>query len=102
MPLESTIVVGRLVNEIIVNALKHAFPGQTPGLVRIEFNADQTRNEAALVVTDYGRGTGPARPGGQGLQLTDALAAQINGSVVQDSPTGTPGTRYTVTFPLHT
>lgn|SRR6185312_1949477 len=91
--------VGLVVNEIITNAVKHAFPGGGAGAIRVRFSADQARGEGVLVVTDDGAGMDAARRSGQGLGLLASLAGQIGGTIERsDAPGG--GTRYAVRFPL--
>jgi two-component system, sensor histidine kinase PdtaS len=93
--------VGLIVNEIITNAVKHAFPGDAGGIVRVEFKADVGRGEGRVVVADDGRGIGARPRSGQGLGLVASLANQIGGTIERsDMPGG--GTRYEMRFPLTT
>lgn len=98
--------VGLITNELVTNALKHAFPNDRSGRITITF----TRDEAGycLSVADDGIGIGPAtavsgdtepRRKSMGKVLTRALAAQLGGHL--ESRAGQlAGTVHTLIFPL--
>ncbi len=82
LPLRRASDVGLVVNELVTNALKHAFPGGRRGVVRVSFRRDGDVFE--LAVSDNGVGAasepGPRREGGGlGNQILQALAAQLGG-----------------------
>ena len=54
LDLNKSVPCALIVNELITNAYKHAFPGQTEGLMHIQFT--ETDNEYTLVVSDNGCG----------------------------------------------
>jgi two-component sensor histidine kinase len=89
---------GLIINELISNCLKHAFPGNRAGRVevRLGFNSDSSLD---LVVSDNGVGFVPAPdPAGEssmGLQLVHALVEQMNGQIEIQSGKGS-GTRFTI------
>ena len=96
---------GLLVNELISNGLKHAFPPGCIGELLIELRAQPSnRNEPPkwrLQVRDNGIGL-PAdfderREHSLGLQLVSDLAQQIGGKLVFASEAGT-GTTFSVAF----
>ncbi len=97
LPVDRAIPCGLIVNELITNALKHAFPDGRPGniLVRLEAQAEQT----LLAVRDDGVGFPPDLDFRQsrslGLQLICTLANQLGGtlSLKRDS-----GTEFVVLF----
>jgi two-component sensor histidine kinase len=78
--IDQAVPLGLVTNELITNALKHAFDG--PGTIRVEFRAGAGVRESMLAVIDDGKGMGPARPGSFGTSLIEALAAQVRGRVV--------------------
>jgi two-component sensor histidine kinase len=86
------------------NAAKHAYPEGEEGVVRVALHTDEARAEAALTVSDEGRGTDPTvmaarrAGGGQGLKLLRHLARQLGGDIEQGTPER--GTSITVRFPL--
>lgn len=81
---------GLIVNELVVNALKHAFPSGRAGLVRVECRAEAD-GQVALAVSDTGVGMpdDALAPGGSlGLTLTVALAEQLHGTLSVESGGG--------------
>ena len=96
LPLSSSdaVVVGLIVNELVENALKHAFPGDRPGQVSVAFRRVADRLE--LTVADDGIGRTPGAPDGGGSRLLDALAQQLGGELVVADANGA---RTTLTFP---
>ena len=99
LPSNQLIPLGLIVNELITNAVKHAFPEGHGGSVGVEIR--ESENKVSLTVTDDGVGTVPAEGtrGGIGLSLTQALASQLHGSLAIDSAPGT-GTRCSINFAI--
>jgi two-component sensor histidine kinase/putative methionine-R-sulfoxide reductase with GAF domain len=95
--LATAVPLGLIVNELVWNSLEHAFP-EGKGEVRVTLRGAEA-GRASLVVADNGRGLPPpdARGEGLGLQLVDALTAQIEADVAVDTAAGTT---FTITFPL--
>ena len=81
-----------IINELVTNCLKHAFPRSKAGEIRIELNLDEQGSYTLLVSDD---GVGFAKdvdfPDGRtlGLQLVSTLAEQLRASVVLDKSAGT-------------
>lgn len=75
--------VGLIVNELLQNALKHAFPDDRAGDVRVSLTRDD--GHCVLVVADNGVGRAPNRSdtagGGTGSRLLRALAQQLGGAL---------------------
>jgi two-component sensor histidine kinase len=91
--------LGLIVNEVVSNAFKHAFPEGREGRITIRLErADNDRGR--LVIEDDGAGFDPEAPAkGIGRRLIKALTQQIGGeSKVQTAPGG--GSRFTIDFPL--
>ncbi len=90
---------GLLINELISNAFKHAFPSGRPGTVRVEMRCLESQYQ--LVVQDNGVGfpaeldfrTTPSL----GLQLVNSLVRQLGGVI---ELTRADGTRFCATFPM--
>jgi len=101
LDLDVAIPCGLLLNELLSNAMKHAFTDTRGGTVAITFRRDGER--ASLVVADDGSGPGnvTATPDATtlGMRLVGALARQLRGEL---TITGPPGTRVAVSFPLRT
>lgn len=90
---------GLIINELVSNALKHAFPAGQPGRIWIELTA--TDEEATLVVGDDGVGLAPSFEltacNSLGMQLISDLTLQLHGHATVSR---TPGTTFTISFPL--
>jgi two-component sensor histidine kinase len=87
---EVSVSLGLLVTELVINALKHAFPGDRKG--KISVNYDSHGPNWTLSVVDNGVGMPPdasARPG-LGSSIVQALATQLHASVeIADAKPGT-------------
>jgi two-component sensor histidine kinase len=89
---------GLIVNEIITNALKHAFLGAASGLISISL-AQQDGGLVELVIADNGVGfesKGSVGPQGFGMQLLEMLVSQLEGDLRRVS--GGTGTEFRLTF----
>jgi PAS domain S-box-containing protein len=95
--LDKAISCGLILNELITNACKHAFPGGKPGsgAVRCEINVIAVQDGGELILTVANNGVGlPAdldweKSESLGLQLVKMLIKQINGSIELDRSAGT-------------
>jgi two-component sensor histidine kinase len=96
--MNQAITCSLIVNELVSNALKHAFPDERPGRVCVELRP-LSKHRLVLVVSDDGvglpLGLDFARADSLGLQLVHDLTAQLHGTVAVKR---TPGTTFTVTF----
>jgi PAS domain S-box-containing protein len=99
LPINTAIPCGLIVNELVSNALKHAFPNGRQGKIVLELRADDDRN-LILSVSDDGAGLPPGvdirTTGSLGLQLVATLGAQLRGTL--DVRPNAP-TRFTLRFP---
>jgi two-component sensor histidine kinase len=101
LPIDAAIPCGLIVNELISNALKHAFPDGRRGTITIEF-LQQAGDHVTLSVEDDGVGVPEdfsfENSETLGIQLVYMLAGQLGGEVaVQHSPL----TKFVVRFPLN-
>lgn len=101
LSVDTAIPCGLIVNELVSNALKHAFPParKTPGVITIAMR--QTSNECTLTVRDNGVGL-PVdvdfrHARSLGLELVAILAEQLGGVADIDRRSGTV---FTIRFPL--
>jgi two-component sensor histidine kinase len=91
--IDTAVPIGLIVNELVTNVLKHAFPENKKGRIRISLQASTARN-LYLEVEDNGIGKNsysPKRMEGFGMQLVELLTQQLEGrkeEVVQN------GTRF--------
>lgn len=88
--------LGIIVNELITNAQKYAFAGQTEGAIIITVR--RQGDSCSVAVADSGCGLSAERPKGFGLQLVELLAGQLGGRM-EISAGGESGTRCAITFP---
>jgi two-component sensor histidine kinase len=84
---DRAMALGLLVNEIITNAAKHAFP---TGVGRINVEMDARSGEVLLTVSDDGVGLDEdAEETGLGAAIIQSLAIQLDASLVVSSDRGT-------------
>ncbi|PPK85388.1 two-component sensor histidine kinase [Neolewinella xylanilytica] len=81
LDIDTAIPLGLIVNELITNSLKYAFPGDRKGLVEISLYRE--KSDLVLRVTDDGVGEAQATvlPSGTafGTRLLDLLSSKLNG-----------------------
>ncbi len=99
MPHERAVSLGLIVNELVTNALKYAFPDSRSGTIQVRFEVTP-RGEGCLHVRDDGVGMGAPRPGSSGTELVRRLAQQIGGRLEREEVER--GTGFAVCFPLVT
>ena len=88
---EVSVSLGLIVTELVINALKHAFPFGRPGVVTVDYHSE---NEGwALSVCDDGIGipeSGEDAKAGLGTAIVQALATQLSAKItVNDLKPGT-------------
>ncbi|MFT6246675.1 MAG: two-component sensor histidine kinase [Salibacteraceae bacterium] len=94
--MDLSVPFGIILNELIVNSLKHAFPDQT-GTIKISLKKKEDQYE--FIVEDDGIGFTPRESNDtMGLDLVDTLVSQIDGVYKIDS--SAKGTKFTILFPL--
>ncbi len=92
VPADVSVSLGLIVTELVINALKHAFPDNRSGKIAVDYHAHGSN--WTLIVADDGIGmpTGDvkAKPG-LGTSIVEALARQLHARVVM--PDKGPGTQ---------
>ncbi len=87
-----------ILNELVSNALKYAFPNGRSGEIRLRMHRDAA-GQVSLVVSDNGVGLpvdyAPDKAETLGLQLVHTLARQLRGSI---EVSRAAGTQFTLTF----
>jgi PAS domain S-box-containing protein len=92
LPPERAIPCGLLVSELVTNALKHAFPDQRSGVLRVQLER-VPETQLRLTVRDDGVGLScqfpPAEDATLGLDLVSIFAQQLQADVVVGRDGGT-------------
>jgi two-component sensor histidine kinase len=84
LPTDRAIPIGLIVNELVTNAVKYAFPGETKGTVLVTLK--RVPGELRLTVADDGQGLDPRRAdSGLGGRLIEGFAQQLGGQVERES-----------------
>jgi len=99
MEYDQAIACGMIVNELVSNSIKYAFPGKRKG--KIDVSLVRAGKKVKLEVSDNGVGI-KAREKNKdylslGLQLVDSLATQLNKSTLKKE-SGEKGTKFTIAF----
>jgi len=97
---DMSVSIGLVVTELVINALKHAFPDDRSGHVVVGYAA--TGDDWSLTVSDDGVGMAddPERSAGLGTRIVQALAKQLGAEIaVEDAA---PGTRVSLTHTAQT
>jgi PAS domain S-box-containing protein len=96
LPTDRAITIGLMVNELVTNAVKYGFPGDTKGTVLVTLK--RAAGELRLTVADNGQGIDPRRAdSGLGGRLVEGFAQQLGGQLKRES--GNKGTTVSLTLP---
>ena len=98
MVVDTAIPCGLIINELITNALKHAFPGKRKGTISLSFR--QQKNKTYVVtVSDNGvgipRDVDITKTTSLGMQLVTVLVRQMGGTL---KVSRSEGTNFTIKF----
>lgn len=95
--INTTVPLGLIVNELVTNSMKHAFPEGKSGEIDIKFHKKE--DELTLIVSDTGIGFPEyvdfKNTDSLGLQLVNSLVMQIDGDIQLDR---SRGTEFKITF----
>ncbi|KAA2238268.1 AAA family ATPase [Salinarimonas soli] len=101
LDLDLAIPIGLIVNELVSNALKHAFPEQRRGRIEVSLRMLDA-DRCLLAIKDDGVGLrvpfDANHPGTMGMQLIADLAEQVQGSVAVETGRGTS---FEIIFGIH-
>jgi two-component sensor histidine kinase len=101
LPVERALPLALIANELVTNALKHAYPAGEEGLIAVRFETSVGGDGMRLEVADRGVGLPTdlreAERGGLGMTLVRALVRQLDGRLHVEH--GSPGTRFVVAVP---
>jgi PAS domain S-box-containing protein len=103
LPVNKAIPFGLIINELLTNSFKYAFPDGTHGEISVELKLNG-KDEVVLIVADNGIGF-PAdfdvenieNTETLGLQIVGALVSQLDGSLEIDK---TEGAKFTIKSPI--
>jgi two-component sensor histidine kinase len=99
LAVDQAIPVGLILNEFVSNALKHAFPDNRCGAIRVQCH--RVGGVITLEVTDDGRGipegAEPRSTKSLGLEIVNILTHQLRGKFSWERETA--GTTFRVSFP---
>jgi two-component sensor histidine kinase len=100
MDLNTAIHVGLIVNELVSNTLKHAFPGKRKGTLDVYLGAsNREEDKSILIIRDNGIGIPESVDlqcaGSLGLQIIRSLVRQMQGDIAIDRK---DGTAFTIKF----
>ncbi|OHD78805.1 MAG: hypothetical protein A3J97_12120 [Spirochaetes bacterium RIFOXYC1_FULL_54_7] len=99
--LDSTVLfpLGIIMNELITNSFKYAFPGGRTGCIKVSLRQEPETGSVKFCISDDGIDFLPDltadKPGGFGLVLVKALADQLRAGL---SVSGTGGSSYCFSF----
>jgi len=100
LPSSHAVSIGLIVTELIINAVKHAFPKRRPD-ANVHVTFEMARADWKLTVSDNGIGRPtneqPAASSGLGTALVGALAKQLNAQIAEGSPETGEGLAVVVT-----
>ncbi len=92
---DASVGLGLIVTELVINALKHAFPAQRGGTIVVSYQSEGP--DWTLSVSDDGaglpKGAVPAKAG-LGTSIVDAVAKQLGAKVIVAD--ANPGTRVSI------
>ncbi|MCC7551694.1 MAG: sensor histidine kinase, partial [Methanobacterium sp.] len=95
--INTTVPLGLILNELVTNSMKYAFPEGKEGEIDIEFHKQE--DNFILIVSDTGvgfpEGLDFRNTDSLGLQLVNNLVSQIDGEITLDN---NQGTEFKITF----
>jgi two-component sensor histidine kinase/HAMP domain-containing protein len=97
LSIDKAIPCGLIINELVSNCMKYAFPDQRNGEIQIEMKAQDGRVNMGVYDNGIGfpKDLDVNKTETLGLQLVNALAAQLGGNIVLDRD---KGTQFTIFF----
>lgn len=85
MEISDAIPCGLIINELITNAFKHAFPEGKKGQITISFKESTDKRDYSIIISDNGVGIDPDidlnNPQSLGLKIIKLLTDQLDGTL---------------------
>jgi two-component sensor histidine kinase len=80
---EVSVSLGLIVTELVINALKHAFPNDSSGKIKVDYASHGPNWTLSVSDTGVGmpRDVANAKPGGLGTNIVQALAGQLQATI---------------------
>ncbi len=101
--IENAVPCGLLINELITNSIKHAFPDGRDGTITVSLLKGTMEKEVIVSVTDNGIGIPESvsldNINSLGMQLISSMNQQLSGTMELNTENGT---RYVIRFPENT
>ena len=97
MATDQALALALLVNELVTNALKYAFDGQSAGSVTVTLRVSPTAGGGSASPTMATACRKASRRSGLGMKLVQGFVQSLNGELVIDSSQA--GSRFTVLMP---
>jgi two-component sensor histidine kinase len=101
VPADRAVPIALIVNELVTNAMKYAYPNGASGTVTVEAGRDDetlviaVRDEGVGVPADFD----PANSRGLGMRIIRALTRQLGASI--DVRSARPGTEFVLKVPMN-
>jgi two-component sensor histidine kinase len=96
LPAEKALTTGLIINELVTNAFKYAFPQDEPGHVKVELTSSNA--DLIISVADDGVGCPKSKKAGLGTRLVTVFAGQLGGTAEWDGLSG-GGCKVSIRFP---
>jgi len=100
LSIEKAIPCGLVINELVTNSFRHAFPGDWTGMRRVTVSMKREEGSCILGIADTGvglpSGYDPTKAGTLGMQLAYTAIGQLHGTFTMEPG---PGTRFRIEFP---
>jgi two-component sensor histidine kinase len=99
LEMSKSIPLGLLINEILINAHKHAFEGQNKGYIHLKSEVRDNRVNISIADNGIGLPEEKANPrnGSLGMTLINKFSKQLKGDLTIDSEKNR-GTKFTLVF----
>jgi two-component sensor histidine kinase len=100
MSADHAVPLGMVVNEVVTNAVKYAYPAPQSGVISVDFRREGAG--ALLCITDAGAGLPEnfeTKPGGLGVKLLRSMVTQVGGTLTIRRH---PGATFEIRIPDHT
>ena len=99
VPSQQASPIALMLNELVINALKHAFPDEKGGTLSVSIKVRDERLRIIMADDGVGMPAGQPEPAaGFGSRLVRSMVRQLRGSV--DWRGGNPGTMVSLSFPM--